>query len=190
MLRILAAVLALGLAMHLRYATELLAWSDDGTAALLRTRVLGPEGGSSESIRVVDLAAGQELSATVADDLSDDSGPRDHLDRARCRTELEAMAPALTHFRGLSVDAAHCKLVVGAPARGEALTVEPSGGWLLVKKGADTVAHAPGAPADSLRAFASPNGRAVLLFDADDRVIRGAWLGRGQLLDLQPVHKR
>jgi len=157
-------------------ASPVLTWSADGTSVLLH-----PADGS---YRLLELTTGRDTQAQANPKLAPDCAAQ--FERLAARAKALAMA-------GVAFPPGTCQVTV-APrtwAPEPQLEVKQSGGRAIVFHGDTPIVHAAvGSRAGPLRAFASANGRAVLLL-APERAepVLGAWIGPGALKDLKPAHR-
>jgi hypothetical protein len=220
-LTILSALLALpsasALAMGVRARTELLAFNDAGTCAVLREVAHGPEGGGSVTFKI--MGPRTRIQETLGSDFSD-GGPRrpQRVGAGACRAALGRISAALAAngFSGVSTVTEVCQsrtralaLTVSAAKRIEAeqsisalgsaavsrsgLTVEIQGADLLVTRGGAKRTLAAAAPPAGSRAAISTSGRLVVLFTTvnDDQELWGAYATRsGDLADLARAGER
>jgi hypothetical protein len=128
MIRLLFFLCANAHAMHNEYSLSLLAWSEDGSAALFERSDRGPEGGGMLAYLVV-ADDGSAHTFVASRDFSPGGGDRASWQKvsvADCKKRMSALAGRLRSFKGVSVRADKCEgvhrepVVVSATARAAA----------------------------------------------------------------------
>lgn len=150
-----------GWGMHIRTNVEILAFSQDGAAALLEKGEFGPEGGGALSYVLVSAKAAHRLEVTVSSDFSPGDGSRpQRVDVKTCQSALRRLGKVLAEagVAGVVTHPERCskrgRLVEVSPKKKE--EVEAScfrgdadlrlGGLVLRATGTDLVLERDGAP--------------------------------------------
>ncbi len=168
-------------AMHVSERASLLAWSSDGSAALLLDRHGGPEGGGT--ISIVRVAATGCRSWELSSNFSSGGGIRPQLISERsCRAQSKEIAADLrAHgLEGVKVDASACAgnrdAVLQAPAGQRieesavpidgAISFRSEGSALELRLGKASVRLALPRAATAPRPYLSPQHRLLVVLDA------------------------
>lgn len=107
---------AVVLAMHSTTRQSLLAFSDDGLAALVETTQHGPEGGGSTSLAIIAARAPFRLEFSMSSDFSPGGSSRpQRVSTADCQRAAGDLAAALRklQFSGVEVNPAVCSAAHG-----------------------------------------------------------------------------
>jgi hypothetical protein len=172
-----AAVLVLlaplaAMAMHITSRQSLLAFSDDGLAALVETTEDGPEGGGSLAFAIIAARAPFRLQFPVSSDFSPGGGSRpQRVSTADCQQTAQVLTGALRklQFSGVEVNAAVCTAAHGRSGFvqvDDVHTRQVASAWL---SGAELEAArltAKAGPRD--RMARSPSGKLLVAIPRDD----------------------
>lgn len=177
-MRALSLVVVSLLSMSVHYTASVIAWSKDGSSALIERIASGPEGGGSLAYSV--WCGGRSFEVQLSSDFSPGGSELPQTVSVKtCTERVTSLQTALTTrgFDTVKTDATRCKrresMVVATESREPApLTQLKSGKTLSISDGAQVLLETtlPGT------ALISPSGTMVLLINEESSSpVQGAW---------------